>query len=65
MLLLRAGLAVFVLAWIFDVLGLRGIVPIWLPFAIALGLELHYFFSAWRTTPVERDRSPQPIDLER
>jgi hypothetical protein len=65
-LLLRAGLAVFVLAWIFDVLGIRSIVPIWLPFAVALGLELHYFFSAWRARPpVERDRGPQQVDLER
>jgi hypothetical protein len=63
---LRLGLAVFVLAWIFDVLGIRSIVPIWLPFVLALGLELSYFAGALRRAPAkERDRSPQEIDLQR
>ena len=62
----RVGLVVFVVAWLFDVFGLRWLVPIWLPFLVALGLELSLFVSAWRDVPPEgRDRSPQPIDLER
>jgi hypothetical protein len=66
MLALRIGLAVFVLAWIFDVLGIRSLVPIWLPFAIVLALEVTYFAGAWRAVPArERDRGPQEIDLRR
>ena len=66
MLALRVGLAVFVLAWIFDVLGIRSIVPIWLPFVIVLGLEVTYFAGAFRSAPSrERDRGPQEIDLQR
>jgi hypothetical protein len=66
MLALRLGLAAFVIAWIFDLLGVRSTVPIWLPFAIALGLELSYFAGALRAAPArERDRSPQEIDLRR
>jgi hypothetical protein len=41
-------------------------VPIWLPFLIALGLELHFFAGAFRPAPTRRpDRGPQPVDLER
>jgi hypothetical protein len=65
MLALRLGLAAFVVAWIFDLLGIRALVPVWLPFLIALGLELHYFLGVWRAEPVERDPGPQQIDLER
>jgi hypothetical protein len=62
----RVGLAVFVLAWLFGVFGLRWLVPLWLPFLLALGVELSYFIGAWRDVPAgERDRSPQAVDLER
>jgi hypothetical protein len=64
--LVRVGLAVFVLAWIFGPYALRSAVPIWLPFLIALGLELQFFVAAFRAAPVRRgDRGPQDADRER
>jgi hypothetical protein len=39
--LIRAALIVFVLVWLFGPYSFRSSVPIWLPFLIALGLELH------------------------
>jgi hypothetical protein len=64
--LLRVGLAVFVLVWIFGPYALRSAVPIWLPFLIALGLELHFFIGALRPAPARRpDRGPQAADRER
>lgn len=64
--LLRVALAVFVLAWIFGPYALRSTVPIWLPFLIALGLELHFFVGALRPARVRRpDRGPQAVDRER
>jgi hypothetical protein len=64
--LLRVGLAVFVLVWIFGPYELQAAVPIWLPFLIALGLELHFFVGAVRPTPARRpDRGPQAEDRER
>jgi hypothetical protein len=64
--LLRVGLAVFVLVWIFGPYALRSAVPIWLPFLIALGLELHFFVGALRSAPASRpDRGPQAADQER
>jgi hypothetical protein len=64
--LLRLGLVVFVLAWIFGPYELRSAVPIWLPFLIALGLEVQFFVSALRSAPVQRpDRGPLSEDLER
>src|SRR6185295_1284596 len=66
MIVLRVGLVLFVLAWLFGPYELRTLVPIWLAFLIALGLELHYFSGAFRALP-ERgaDRGPQEIDRER
>jgi hypothetical protein len=64
----RLGLALFVVAWIFDLLGLRSYVPVWLPFLIALGLELQLFVGASRSAPPEPGgghRLPQSIDYER
>ena len=43
---LRVVLVAFVLAWLFGPYALRSAVPIWLPFLIALGLELHFFVGA-------------------
>jgi hypothetical protein len=64
--LLRVGLVVFVLAWIFGPYELRSAIPIWLPFLVALGLELHLFVGALRSTPPGRpDRGPQAADRER
>ena len=65
---LRLTLVGFVLAWIFGPIELRQAVPIWIPFAIALGLELSFVWSAFRA-PAPRaaslDRRPQPDDRER
>lgn len=59
-------LAVFVLAWIFGPYPLRAAVPIWLPFLIALGLELHFFVGARRPARAGRpDRGPEAADRER
>jgi hypothetical protein len=64
--LLRIGLALFVLVWIFGPYSLRSSIPIWLPFLVALGLELHFLISALRSPPVRRaDRGPQETDRER
>ena len=64
--LVRVGLAVFVLAWIFGPYALRSAVPIWLPFLVALGLELNFFVGALRPAPARRpDRGPQSADRER
>ncbi|MGH3117521.1 MAG: hypothetical protein ACRDQ2_10520 [Gaiellales bacterium] len=64
--LVRVGLAVFVLAWVFGPYTLQSAVPIWLPFLIALGLELHFFVGALRPAPSRRpDRRPQSADRER
>jgi hypothetical protein len=64
--LLRVGLAVFVLAWVFGPYTLQSAVPIWLPFLIALGLELHFFVGALRPAPARRpDRGPEAADRER
>jgi hypothetical protein len=64
--LLRIGLAVFVLAWLFAPYSLQSLVPIWLAFLIALGLELHFFIGGLRPVPATRpDSKPQAVDLER
>jgi hypothetical protein len=64
--LLRLGLVLVVLAWIFGPYELRSAVPIWVPFLIALGLELHFFLGGLRPTPSPRpDRGPQAADRER
>jgi hypothetical protein len=64
---LRIGLAVFVVAWLFGPHVLRSLVPIWLVFLIALGLEVHFFVSGLRSAPPSRRRTrgPQAVDRER
>jgi hypothetical protein len=63
---LRIGLAVFVLAWLFAPYTLQSAVPIWLAFLIALGLELHFFIGGLRPAPARHsDGKPQDVDLER
>ncbi len=64
--LLRLGAAAFVLIWIFGPYALRAAVPIWLPFLIALGLELNFFVGGIRPAPARRsDRGPLDADRER
>jgi hypothetical protein len=65
---LRLGLAAFVRVWLLDVWALRSAFPIWLPFLVALGLELHFFARARAAPPGAvggRDRAPQPVDRDR
>jgi hypothetical protein len=63
---LRLALALFVLLWIFGPYELRASVPIWVPFAIALGLELQLLWSAFRGARGRLpDRRPQATDRER
>jgi hypothetical protein len=64
--LVRLGLAFFVLAWIFGPYALRSAVPIWLPFLIAVGLEVNFLVAALRPARTPRpDRGPQAVDRER
>jgi hypothetical protein len=64
--ILRLGLVVFVVAWIFAPYSLQSAVPIWVPLLIAAGLELHFFIGALRPSdPSRPDRRPQTVDRER
>jgi len=62
----RVGLAVFVVAWIFGPESLRSAVPILVVFLIALGLEVNFLVGAFRNDTSRRpDRRPQEVDRER
>jgi hypothetical protein len=65
--LLRVGLILFVLLWLLGPPELRSGVPIWIPFFIALGLEVLFFVEAQRSGGGRwrPDRGPQIIDRER
>ena len=60
----RLALAAFVLLWVFDVLGVQGTVPVWVPFLIGLGLELNFFLAARSAAPVERSRGRSPLEID-
>ena len=64
--MVRVALAVFVGVWLFGPDALRAAVPVWLPFLVALGLELQFFLTARRARPgsMRPDRGPQEIDRE-
>jgi hypothetical protein len=66
--LVRLALVAFVVVWLFGPADLRAVVPLWLPFLVALGLEVQFFLAAARA-PAYRaappDRRPQAIDRER
>jgi hypothetical protein len=63
---LRVGLAVFVVAWLLGPDLLREVVPIWLVFAIALGLEVNFLVGALRSPGTRSvERGPQDADRER
>jgi hypothetical protein len=63
--LVRVGLALFVAAWLFGLFGLQSLVPVWLAFLIALGLEVQLFVGTPRTGPLSRrDRLPQLVDRQ-
>jgi hypothetical protein len=64
----RLALVVVVLAWFFSPPAWRYAVPLWLPFVLALALEIEFLVGGLlrpARTPVERNRGPQPADLER
>ena len=64
--IVRVGLVVFVLAWIFGPYELRSAVPLLIVFLIALGLELNFLIGALRGTSAGRpDRKPQDVDRDR
>jgi hypothetical protein len=64
----RAFLVVLLVAWFFSPPEWRYAVPLWLPFLVALGLELEFAIGGWllaaRQAPAERGRGPQRVDLE-
>lgn len=66
----RARLVVLasVVGYFFLPHELKTLIPVWLLFAAALGLELEFFVGGWLQTrrgvePAEVDRGPQPRDL--
>jgi hypothetical protein len=62
---LRLALAGFVLLWILGPYELRSAIPVWLPFVIALGLEVQFVLGALRPQRgTRRNRGPQEIDRE-
>jgi hypothetical protein len=64
----RIGLVAFVLAWLFGPSALRTNVPIWLPFLIAVALELQFFLGDRDDAAIAvgtADRLPQDVDRER
>lgn len=63
---LRLALVGFVLVWILGPDELRSAVPIWLPFLVALGLEVNFLVGAIRPGRRKRpDRRPQSVDRAR
>jgi hypothetical protein len=55
-----------VLAWVFGPSELRSAVPIWIAFAVGVGLELHFLVRALGpVSPRRPDRGPQLGDRER
>jgi hypothetical protein len=64
----RVVLVALVLAWFFSPPAWRYAVPLWLPFVLALGLEVEFLVRGLLRPvrgPSTRDRGPQPVDLER
>jgi hypothetical protein len=63
---LYVALVAFVLLWILGPDVLRDTIPIWLPFLVALGLEVAFLAGALRGTASRRpNRLPQEVDRER
>jgi hypothetical protein len=65
---LRILLLVLLAAWFFSPPSIRDAIPLWLPFAVALGLELQFVAANYRSTaPFFRpdDRQPDAADRER
>lgn len=65
---LRLLLLALLAGWFFSPPSIRDAIPLWLPFALALGLELQFVAANYRSTaPFFRgdDRRPGPADRER
>ena len=65
MLRARLLLVALLVAWLFSPPSWRYVVPLWLPFVLALGLELQFFVTGLVSPgePAERGRGPQSADL--
>ena len=65
MLRARLLLVALLVAWLFSPPAWRYAVPLWLPFVLALGLELQFFVTGLvsPSEPSERGRGPQGADL--
>jgi hypothetical protein len=65
----RICLLIAIVAWFFSPPDWRYAVPLWLPFIVALALEVEFAVVGWvqwgRQVPRERGRAPQRVDLER
>ena len=65
----RLSLLVGIVAWFFSPPDWRYAVPLWLPFVVALALEIEFavggVLQLGRQAPRERGRAPQRADLER
>jgi hypothetical protein len=65
--LVRVALVAFVLFWLFGPDAFQSVVPVWLVFLVALGLELQFFVGGLRGSPYSEppDRGPQAVDRQR
>jgi len=66
---LRLGVLVLVVGYFFAPYDVQAVIPVWLLFALAVGLEIDFFVGGWWQAregvargPV--DRGPQPRDIE-
>ena len=66
---LRLGVLALVVGYFFLPYEVQAVIPVWLLFALAIGLEVEFFVGGWRQSrhgavrgPV--DRGPQPRDIE-
>ena len=64
----RIAVLVFVIAYFLLPYDVRSVIPVWLPFLAALGLEAQFFVGGWlhaRSAPAPEapDRGPQQRDL--
>ncbi len=65
---LRIGVLALVIVYFFLPYDVQAVVPVWLLFLAALGLEVEFFVGGYRqrrsgVTPAKPDRGPQPRDL--
>jgi hypothetical protein len=65
----RVLLVVSLVAWFLSPPDWRYAVPLWLPFLVAVALEVEFAVGGWlratRSLPRERGRAPQAADVER